>query len=251
MEVDPMSMQFGFGSGVLYATRTDIAGGMPVRFGAFQDLQLDFSGDIKELYGQNQYALDVARGKVKIEGKAKFVQISAALMNAVYFGGTIATGQTISQYGEAATVPGTTPYTVTVTHGTTFTNDLGVYDATTGSPYQRVTTSPSASGTYEVAAGGVYTFSAADEGKAVLIDYTYTAVTGWTMSSGNPLMGNTPRFAASFAQTYGGNTTTILMPNCVGNKLTMPTKVDDYVIEEFDFQAFAGAGSPVTISTSN
>ncbi|HUO88483.1 MAG TPA: hypothetical protein VMU08_04855 [Rhizomicrobium sp.] len=242
-------MQFGFGAGVLYVVRTDIAGGAPIRFGAFQDLQLDFTGDIKELYGQNQFALDVARGKVKIEGKAKFAQISAPLANAVYFGGTITAGQTICQYGEVVTVA----TTATVAHAATFASDLGVYDATTGNPYERETGGASAglsSGQYSVDSNGTYHFAAGDAGKSVLIDYSYTAVTGWTLQSGNPLMGNTPRFSTTFQQTYGGNTVTVLMPNCVGNKFTMPTKVDDYMIEEFDFQAFAGAGSPVTISTS-
>jgi hypothetical protein len=241
-------MQFGFGAGVLYATRNDIAGQGPIRFGAFQDMALDFAGEVKELYGQNQFALDIARGKVKIEAKAKFAQISAQIANAVFFGGSIASGQTISQYGEAETIPSVSAYSITVTHSATFVTDLGVYDATTGTPFTKVPSAP-ATGQYSETAG-VYTFAAADAGKAVLIDYTYTATTGWTMSSGNPLMGNTPRFAASFTQTYGGNTTTITMPSCVGTKLTMPTKVDDYVIEEFDFQAFSGNGSPITISTT-
>lgn len=246
-------MQFGFGSGLLYTTRTDIAGQPTIRFGAFQDLQLSFSGEVKELFGQNQFALDVARGKVKIEGKAKFAQISTPIMNAIFFGGTVATGQTISQYAEAHSVPASTPFTVVLTPpgSGVYLADLGVYDALSGDPYTRVIVAPTATKTYEVdATTGTYTFNTADEGKAVLIDYQYTATTGFTLSSGNPLMGVTPRFSASFAQTYGGNTTTILMPNCVSSKLTLPTKIDDYVMEEFDFQAFAGAGSPITLSTT-
>jgi hypothetical protein len=244
-------MQFGFGSGLLYTTRTDISGQAPIRFGAFQDLQLDFSGEVKELFGQNQFALDVARGKVKIQAKAKFAQISAPIMNAIFFGGTVATGQTISQYGEAGTVPAATTFIITVANAATFVTDLGVYDAATGTPFKRVTVAPTLTNTYEVdTATGIYTFASVDASRAVLIDYTYTATTGFTMASGNPLMGTTPRFSTSFAQTYGGNTTTITMPNCVSSKLTMPTKIDDYVMEEFDFQAFAGNGSPVTISTS-
>jgi hypothetical protein len=242
-------MQFGFGAGSLYVTRSDIVGQPVIRFGAFQDLQLNFSGEVKELYGQNQFALDVARGKVKIEAKAKFAQISASIANAIFFGGTVATGQTSSIYGEAASIPAATPYTVTVVNGATFVADLGVYDATTGNAFVHATAAPT-TGQYTVTNAGVYTFAAADEGKAILIDYTYTVTTGFTMSSGNPLMGNTPRFAATFTQRYGGNATTILMPNCVGVKMSMPTKIDDYVIEEFDFQAFAGAGSPITIATS-
>ncbi len=241
-------MQFGFGSGVLYATRTDIALQGPVRFGAFQDLQLSFTGEVKELFGQNQFALDVARGKVKIEAKAKFAQISAPLFNAVFFGGTIAAGQTLAQYAEAGSIPAVSTYIITTSKSATWVSDLGVYDAATGNPYTKVVSAPT-TGQY-TAVAGVYTFAAADASKAVLIDYVYTAIGGFTMASGNPLMGNTPRFSATFAQIYGGNTTTITMPQCVGNKLTLPTKQDDYVIEEFDFQAFGGAGSPITLSTT-
>jgi hypothetical protein len=243
-------MQFGFGSGLLYTTRTDITGQGPIRFGAFQDMQLDFAGEIKELYGQNQFALDVARGKVKIEAKAKLAQISAPIMNAIFFGGTITPGQVLSVYQEGVSVPATTPFTHVVTNAGTFLSDLGVHDATTGNPLS-LGTGTLATGQYTVdVATGTYTFAAVDEGKALLIDYTYSATTGFTMASGNPLMGNTPKFSASFTQTYGGNTMTISMPNCVGSKYSLPTKIDDYVMEEFDFQAFAGVGSPITITTS-
>lgn len=241
-------MQFGFGSGLLYAQRTDIAAQGPLRFGAFQDMALSFSGDIKELFGQNQFALDVARGKVKIEGKAKFAQINAPIANAIFFGGTVTPGQVLSAYQEAGPIPASTPFTVTVTHSATFLNDLGVHLLSDGTPLTKVASGPT-TGQYSFAAG-VYTFAAADEGINVLIDYTYSATTGFTMASGNPLMGNTPKFAATFTQQYGGNTTTITMPNCVGSKFSLPTKLDDYVMEEFDFQAFSGTGSPITISTS-
>jgi hypothetical protein len=242
-------MQFGFGSGLLYTTRTDITGQGPIRFGAFQDMQLDFSGEIKELYGQNQFALDVARGKVKIEAKAKLAQISAPIMNAIFFGGTISAGQTLSVYQEAASIPSATAFTVTVANAAHFVGDLGVRYAATGLPFIQTAT-PTTVGEYSVSAAGVYTFDTADEGVAVLIDYLYSATTGFTMASGNPLMGNTPKFSASFTQVYNGNTMTITMPNCVGSKYSLPTKIDDYVMEEFDFQAFAGVGSPITISTS-
>ena len=244
-------MQFGFGSGLLYTTRTDITGQGPLRFGAFQDLQLSFSGEIKELFGQNQFALDVARGKVKIEGKAKLAQISAPIANAIFFGGSITTGQVLSVYQEAGTIPAVSTYTITTTNAAHFVSDLGVHYLSTGNAFTLVTASP-AVGQYMVnATTGVYTFAAADEGVLVLIDYTYSSTTGWTMASGNPLMGNTPKFSATFTQQYGGNQLTITMPYCVGSKFSMPTKIDDYVMEEFDFQAFSGAGgNPITITTT-
>jgi hypothetical protein len=213
-------------------------------------MQLDFSGDIKELFGQNQFALDVARGKVKIEGKAKLAQISAPLMNAVFFGGTITAGQTLSVYQEAGAIPASTAFTVIVTNAGTFVADLGVHYLLTGAPFTEVASGPTI-GQYSVdPATGTYTFAAADASANVLIDYTYHATTGFTMASGNPLMGNTPKFATTFTQQYEGNVMTITMPQCVGSKFSLPTKIDDFVIEEFDFQAFAGNGSPITISTS-
>ena len=98
-------MEFGFGSGLLYPRRTDIAAQGAMRFGAFQELSMDFSGDLKEMYGSFQYAIDVARGKSKIECKAKTGAISGALFNAIYFGGTVQAGQTLTAFQEAATVP--------------------------------------------------------------------------------------------------------------------------------------------------
>ena len=45
-------MQFGFGSGVMFAVRQDVANSTPVRFGAMQEVNIDFSGDTKMLYSQ-------------------------------------------------------------------------------------------------------------------------------------------------------------------------------------------------------
>src|SRR6266446_8279019 len=105
-------MQFGFGTGVMFAVRNDIANQTPVRFGAMQEVTVDFAGDTKMLYSQSQYPIDVARGKVKIDCKAKVAQISAALFNTIFWGGTIAAGQTLIAYAESHTVPGTTPFSV-------------------------------------------------------------------------------------------------------------------------------------------
>jgi len=46
-----------------------------MKFGTLQDVSIDFSGDIKE-FGQYQFAFDTARGKIKIQWKAKFATIN-------------------------------------------------------------------------------------------------------------------------------------------------------------------------------
>ncbi|MDB5358821.1 MAG: hypothetical protein JWO51_118 [Rhodospirillales bacterium] len=58
----------------------------PTRYGRLQDVKLDFAGDLREFYGQAQFALALARGKIKIEGKASFARISDALFNHLFFG---------------------------------------------------------------------------------------------------------------------------------------------------------------------
>jgi hypothetical protein len=244
---------FGFGSGLVYGIRSDIANSTPVRLGTMQDISIDISSDLKELYGQNQYAVAIARGKSKIDCKAKFATISGEVYNNLFFGGTLTTGSVSAAYQEAQTIPASSPYTVTVTNGAHFAQDLGPRYAATGIPFTLVASSPTV-GQYTVnATTGVYTFAAADEGVAVLIDYLYTvSTTGTTVAAGNPLMGITPTFICEFAQEYNGLWLTVKLFQCISTKLTLATKIDDFVIPEFDFSAFANsAGQTIQITTSD
>jgi hypothetical protein len=95
--------QYIFGTGQLYGM--PVGGGAPLKFGALQDVSVDISADIKQLYGQNQFPLAVARGKVKIEGKAMTGEVNPDLYNALFFGQTTTTGAKIPIFSEAATVP--------------------------------------------------------------------------------------------------------------------------------------------------
>ena len=308
-------MQYGFGSGVLTALRNDIAGQTPVRFGVLQDVSVDFSADTKELYGQTQYPVDVARGKVKIAGKAKFAQINTKLFNSLYFGQSTSTGSVLFAYNETATIPnattavtsaltsagsavltfasappgavngvnvsgtnipantyvlsggGTTSITLsanvtvggvasgaTITFGpsvapanvATFFADLGPLYAATAFPFTLATVGAPAVGQYFVNAAGYYCFNTTDALSAIYLNYEYTSSTlGTTLIMPNPLMGTTPRFQATFNQIYEGLTTTLILYSCVASKLTMATKVDDYIIPELDFMAFANAAQNV------
>ena len=229
--------QFAFGAGQMFGTRTDVTNATPARLGTMQDIQIDFSGEIKELFGQYQLPVDAARGKLKIAGKAKFAEFSATTMNNLFFGQTVSTGGLAVATSEAHSVPAVTPFTVTTTNSATWSADLGVYYANSGLKLQLVASAPT-QGQYSVAAG-VYTFAAADASAAVLISYTYTVTTGANQIAGQTsLMGVTPKFSAVFTNTYGNNTLTLELFACVGTKLTMPTKVDDYTIEEYDFSAY-------------
>src|SRR5579862_4415926 len=105
-------MIFQIGSGTLFALRTDITGATPIKLGALQDTQIDFSGDLKALYGQNQYALAIGRSKTKIEVRSKFANIDGRTWNNTYFGGTLSSGSALTSENEAQSIPASTPYHV-------------------------------------------------------------------------------------------------------------------------------------------
>lgn len=307
--------QYGFGSGVLYGIRNDISGQTPVRFGVLQDVSIEFSSDVKDLFGQAQFPVDSARGKAKIMGKAKQALLSPLLYNEIFFGQTLSTGQSLAAYNETETIGAVVTATtnavtssgatlhfasvpagvtvgasitdvttsgviaagtyvlsktsttvvmsanitaggvlsadvinfgpiVSAANAATFTRDLGVLYANTGSPFTLVTGAP-AIGQYTVTSAGVYSFNASEAAVAVLINYLYSSTTGETLVGGNPLMGDTPKFMAVFTMVYGGNTMTLTLFSCVGGKLSFPTKLDDYMIQEIDFQAHANAAGQV------
>ena len=106
---------------------------------------------------------------------------------------------------------------------------------------------PRRPGQYSVnLATGVYTFAAADAGAALLVSLSlHRPTAGKKLVITNQLMGYTPTFKATF---YTVKTTAACRPGlalvlnaCTATKLSLPTKTDDYEIQEFDFSAFADA----------
>lgn len=228
--------QLSFGAGFLFGVRTDIANATPLPLGIMQDVSVSFSGDLKPLYGSRVFAEAFARGKMKIEGKAKFARFNGRLFNDLFFGQTMATGQVLTAVGEAAAVPATIAYTVTSANAATFQTDLGVFYTATGLPFTKVATGPTI-GQYAVSAVGVYTFAVADASAAVLLSYTYTAVTGQTITLSQTTMGQVPSFKGVFTTAIGGKTLTLTLNNCASSKLNFGTKQDDWTIPELDFEA--------------
>lgn len=235
---------FAFGAGVLQAYRNDVANATPVNLGLLQDVSFDFDMTTKELYGQYQFPVAIARGTGKIGIKASVARISALVFSSIFFGTSLSTGQLVTAFAEAGSVPGSSAYTVTVANSATFVDDYGVVYALTGLPLTKVASSPAA-GQYSVSAG-VYTFASGDASAAVLISYTYTiSGTGsrWTYS--NQLLGTTPTFACSFYTTFQGKVWNIVFTKCVSGKLGLATKLEDFVIPNFEASAFADASGNV------
>lgn len=241
-------MQLAFGSGALWGERIDITGSGigPRQFGVLQDVTIDFDWTEKELYGQYQFPVAIARGQGKITGKAKFAQIAGLLYSDIFFGELPATGQFAIAQSEAAMVPATSPFAATAANAASYNDDLGVIYAATGGRFNRVPT-PSVAGQYSVNfTTGVYTFSAADAGAALLISYTYNVTaSGSRLTLINQLMGTTPIFKGTFYTTYAGNGTALRLNACTANKLSLPTKVDDWTIQDLDFTAFADASGTI------
>ena len=235
-------MELVFGIGALWGQRSDISGVGPDQFAILQDNTVDFSFELKELYGQLQFPVDIARGKGKITGKAKSARVFAALYADIFFGSTYTTGETNVAEAEIHTIATTT--VSTTQPGTSFVADLGVYYNAAGNfKFTYVTTAPSAKGQYAVGTTGVYTFFTGDIGASIAISYVYTDLNGNTIQITNNFMGVTQTFIGTFYQnrpTQGSSgQLTLRLNQCVSSHFSVPSRLDDYAIPEFDYQAFS------------
>lgn len=245
-----------FGAGVLFATPLQKADGTaitvpsPVQFGILQDVTIEDSFENKELYGANQYPVDIGRGKGKVLIKAKFANINAALFNAVYFGQTLTAGyEAIYNDLTGTAVPtgaGATSVHIVPPSTGVFADDLGVIDAN-GVPMTRVSSSPTG-GQYSLA-GATYSFSDIDVGKTVYINYSYTnsslPATAQKMTVTNVIMGSAPIFSAQFMASKNGKTIWRKFPNCIATKLSSDYKNDDFTIPDFEAGAFADSSNVI------
>jgi hypothetical protein len=243
---------YGFGAGALWGTPlTDASGNAianpsPILFGTLQEVSVDISADVKELHGQNQFPEAIGRGKAKISCKAKNARINGALLNSIFFGQTMTSSIVGDVYDTTGAAIPTTPFqiTPTVPSSGTWARDLGVRNAS-GDPMTRVASAPT-TGQYSVAAG-IYTFAAADTGLTVFISYNYTATSTSAKTSivNNVAMGQAPTFRCDLLNAYNGLQTNLSLYSCVATKLGIATKLDDFLIPEFDFSAFADSAGRV------
>jgi hypothetical protein len=234
---------FVFGSGVLIGTPQ---GGSPINFGLAQEISLNISATTKALYGQSNFPLAIGLGTRKMTGKAKLARISGQALGSLFFGISPSVGGSQTQFGEATSVPSSSPYTYTVTNHSTFVSDQGVIYAASGLPFKQVASNPS-TGQYSES-GGVYTFSSGDAGAAVLISYVYTvAASGESLVVASTLIGPSANFSANLfaSDPTTGKQFSMLLYNCVADKLAMGTKLEDFMIPELDFQCYANAAGQV------
>lgn len=223
-----------FGAGFLFGIPQG-ANPTPVKFARLQDVATDFSYENKQLWGSQQYPVENARGKAKIDLKATTGVIDPALFNQIYFGLTLTTGETLNSVQEQAT-PSAGNFTVA--NSATFSTDLGIYDTVAHQYLQRVASAPSA-GQYAVSAG-VYTVNTGANGHLMLVDYTYaSASTGQSLAFTNQPMGTNVVFRCTLVNKFKGSDGIVRsmylnFPAVQANKLSMPAKLDDYTLPQFD-----------------
>lgn len=233
-----MAKKIIFGSGTLYGVNS-VANSTPAKFGALQGISLDIAFSTKELYGQQNFPITVARGTGKITGKASNATFQARAFNDLFFNNTMTTGKTVTQIDEAGTIPSPSgPYTITSSNSAQFVTDLGVIDKATGNLMAKVASAPT-TGQYSVAAG-VYTFAAADAGKPVLLNYQYNvAASGSKIVIAQQLIGVAPKFKVVFSTKYDGQQIDLQLNACVATKLSFASKQEDFAMPDFEFSAFA------------
>jgi hypothetical protein len=232
---------YEFGSGTMWAVPTiDLAGNAisvptPVPFGAMQDVAVDISFSVKELYGLYQFPIDVARGTAKLTGKSKVAMIQARLFNQI-FGETLSANEIKVAFQESANT-GNNGFN---SNQSPFLFDLGVLWANNSIPLTRAANAAN-NGIYSVDANGHYAFGAGDANKSVKVSYTYTGngstANQWTIN--NQLLGLSPFFKTVFSITRAGKVLTIIFNKCISTKLTLTTKLEDFLIPEFDFSIMA------------
>lgn len=228
-----------FGTGFLFATPSG-ANPTPTRFGRLQDVAVDFSFDMKMLYGSFQFPVEQARGKAKCDIKATLGVIDPSLFNNIFFGLTTATGETLNSVDESATPA---VGTFTVANGATYSADLGLYNTVTALWMTRVASAPAA-GQYAVnVATGVYTTNTAQNTQLLRASYTYTSsATGTKLSYTNQLLGANVVFSVQLVNQFkgqDGKTRSLFMnfPAVMCPKLSMPLKLDDFTLSHMDLSA--------------
>jgi hypothetical protein len=194
--------------------------------------------------GSYQYPVAVGRGAGKITGKAKFAQITGRVYSDLFFGTTFDNDMFRVANAEAGVVADNTNHTIQVDEIATFVDDLGVVDALTNLPMIKIAVGaippPTLTATQYAVDAGIYYFHESREGDTMNISYTYTATSGGnTIEITNQKLGTTPTFMAVLQVEWDSKPLTIKLNKCVATKLSFASKLEDFMVPEFDFEAMA------------
>jgi len=247
--------QFVLGTGTLYAIpRTKPRGGAtdqtPLRLGTLKNVTIDVTLEHNYPGTQLETKIQPARAGVSIACSAALGSFSGRAISQIWFGQNVESGNYKVVRDEEHTIPSTPgPYTVTVTSPGTYDDDLGVVNAATSANYALNATAPAAAGEYARSAN-VYTFHADDAGKTVAISHLYTLATGKKITLTNRWKDLAPMFVCILNGWYNEQQMTVVLKNCVTERFTMPTVLDQFMLMDFEFEALAGTdGSIGSVNT--
>lgn len=237
-------MAHQFGMGTLYAIPSG-ATPTPVPIAVLKDCTVDFKVSKKYLSGQYKVPIDAGEGAVEISVKVKNADFRAASLGLLLAGLTPTVGSQIAVMGEAATVPGVSTYTVTVSKAANFIEDGGVLNLSTGLWMARG--AAAAAGVYSVAAG-VYTFDATAASQNLSIVYTYSSSTiGSTSAFSNAVMGASQGYAVRVYNVYNVNGVLkplgFKFPNVHFDNLSVGFKAEDFAEQDLSGRAIQDTAS--------
>lgn len=201
---------------------------------------VDFKSDLKKLFGQSQFAVATARGKVNVDIKGKLAVFDPNMLNQLMFAQPATTGYNLIVDGEQKTVSAAA---ATVTN-TPIVEDWGVQYRNTGQQLIKVPSAP-AVGQYSGPnlATGVYTFASGDNTNVVAISYTYAVNTGVTITMNNQLMGYAPELAMLLYNKFRNKYLAVELNDVTLGTISIPTKLEDFWIADFDGSANTDASN--------
>ncbi len=228
-------MNLQFGTGALYGIPNAgnlAANPTPTKFGILQECSVTFKGDLKKLYGAKQFAVSTGRAKIDVSGKGKIALLDPNMLNQLYFAQTATVGLNRLVADELHTPAASVP----VTEESKFVRDYGVVNNDTGTNMQFIPTGTPLEGQY-TQAGGTYVFAAAETASAVAISYLESDTTGTTIALKNQVSGYAPEFRALMANTFRNRYFALELFCCTMGQVSIPSKMGDYWISDFDFEA--------------
>ena|SRR5271157_2909159 len=242
-----------FGSGVVFMV--PILGNLPTnpspqKVGILQEATVDFKADLKKLYGQYQVPLATARGKLDVTVKGKMAIFDVNFLNQVYFGLSTTSGYNKVVTNEQHTINAN----VTTATNIPLVQDFGVIYYATGAAFTKVANvaSITANGQYVVnLTSGVYTFNGGDNASVVLLSYTYNVNAGASVVISEQLMGYAPEVQLFLFNNFRNKYLALQLNDVTLGSISIPTKLEDFWIADFDGSANADASGNLGIWMSD
>jgi hypothetical protein len=236
-----------FGSGVVFGKPS--AGNLPVlptplKFGVLQEANVDFKGDLKKLFGQFQFPVATARGKLEVTIKGKLAVFDIRLLNQLYFAQPESAGYNLIVDGDLVPFLTINAAAATVSN-IPIVEDWGVKNRTTGQNFQyNSNVAALTQGQYFVnLTTGVYTFNTLDNGVKVSISYTYFVNSGVTITLNSQLMGYAPELTMFLYNRFRNKYLALELNDVTLGSINIPTKLEDFWIMDFDGSANVDASN--------